>query len=266
MGINLDAIQKRLQEMQQTAKGGGNSGNKDLQWKPPVGKSQVRIVPYAFNKDNPFMELYFHYEIGKRTYLSPSSFGRPDPIVEFADKLKRTGDKEDWKLSRKIAPKFRVYAPVIVRGEEAEGVKFWGFGTKIYQDLMGVLVDPDYGDITDLMNGRDITIEHIAADKEGAFPSYSIRVKPNTTPATEDKAIANLIVNEQKEITALFEEPTYEELETALQNWLTPQGKEEGTVKAGSPVSSAPKASKVGDVKGAFESLFGDSESSDVPF
>jgi hypothetical protein len=49
MAINLDAIQKRLQEMQQTAKSGGNSGNKDLQWKPPVGKSQIRIVPYAFD-------------------------------------------------------------------------------------------------------------------------------------------------------------------------------------------------------------------------
>jgi len=265
MAINLDAIQKRLQEMQQSAKGGGNTGNKDLQWKPPVGKSQVRIVPYSHNKDNPFMELYFHYEIGKRTYLSPNSFGRPDPIAEFAEKLKRTGDKEDWKLSRKIAPKFRVYAPVIVRGEESEGVKFWGFGKTIYQDLMGFLVDPDYGDITDLMNGRDITVEHIPADKDGGFPNYSIRVKPNTTPATEDKAIANLIVNEQKEITALFEEPTYQELETALQNWLQPSSGDEGKVKAGTPISNAPKANTVSDVKSAFDNLFGN-EISDAPF
>ena len=57
-------------------------------------KHQVRIVPYKFNKDNPFIELTY-YNINNKTYLSPQSFGRPDPIVEFADKLKRMGDKDD---------------------------------------------------------------------------------------------------------------------------------------------------------------------------
>ena len=51
-----------------------------------TGKTQVRIVPYKFNKDNPFIELYFHYNINNKTYLSPQSFGRTDPIVEVDDK------------------------------------------------------------------------------------------------------------------------------------------------------------------------------------
>ncbi len=196
MAINLDAIKSRLQQMQKSASGG--SGISDYLWKPPVGKSQVRIVPYAFDKDNPFIEMYFHYEIGKRTIVSPTSYGRPDPIVEFAEKLKRSGNKDDFKLGKKIEPKFRCFAPVIVRGEEDKGVKFWSFGKQIYQELLSVISDPDYGDITDLMNGRDLTVEHIAAEKEGAFPSYTVRVKPNTTPATTDKEIAGSIVNGQK--------------------------------------------------------------------
>ena len=56
----------------------------DVFWKPPVGKTQIRIVPYQHNKDWPFQELYFHYEVGKKTMVSPSSYGRPDPILEFA--------------------------------------------------------------------------------------------------------------------------------------------------------------------------------------
>ena len=28
--------------------------------------------------------------------MSPMSFGRPDPVQEFADKLKSTGDKDEW--------------------------------------------------------------------------------------------------------------------------------------------------------------------------
>ena len=125
MALDLNAIKAKLNELQTSNKGGGDT---KLFWKPPVGKSQIRIVPYAFDKGNPFQELYFHYEIGKKTMISPSSFGRPDPILEFAEKLKKSGDKEDWKLGRKIEPKFRCYVPIIVRGAESEGVKYYAFG------------------------------------------------------------------------------------------------------------------------------------------
>ena len=53
-------------------------------WKPrKKGKTQIRIVPYKLQKDTPFIELFFHYDLGGKSYLSPTSFGRPDPIEEF---------------------------------------------------------------------------------------------------------------------------------------------------------------------------------------
>lgn len=256
MAINLDQIRERLQTMQQSSSNGGNSSAEFL-WKPPVGKTQIRIVPYAFDKNNPFIELYFHYEIGKRTMVSPTSFGRPDPIVEFAEKLKKSGDKEDWKLGKKIEPKFRVYAPVIVRGQEDQGVKFWSFGKQIYQELLGVIADPDYGDITDLMNGRDITIEHVAPEKEGAFPTYSVRIKPSQTPATTDKAIAEMIVNKQKNVTDLFKELSYEEMTGVLGKWLNPETNSSApTPKDSSSITNATTASNVSDINSAFDKLF----------
>lgn len=257
MAINLDAIKQRLQAMQQNNSSSGNN-SADHIWKPPVGKSQVRIVPYAFDKSNPFIEMYFHYEIGKRTIVSPTSFGRPDPIVEFAEKLKRSGDKDDWKLGKKIEPKFRVYAPVIVRGKESEGVKFWSFGKQIYQELLSVIADPDYGDISDIMGGRDLTVEHIAAEKEGAFPSYVVRVKPNTTPATQDKEVADMIVNKQKSITDLFKEMSYEEMTEVLEKWLNPETNASAPVansKSGA-ITSATTVSSVSDINSAFDELF----------
>jgi len=256
MAINLDAIKAKLQKMQQSTAGGSRAS--DFMWKPPVGKSQVRIVPYAFDKNNPFLELYFHYEIGKRTMISPISFGRPDPVVEFAEKLKKSGDKDDWKLGRKIEPKFRVYAPVIVRGAEHEGVKFWSFGKQVYTELLSVITDPDYGDITDLMNGRDVSVEHIAPDKEGGFPSFTVRVKPNTTPATTDKEIAESIVSNQKEITELFTEPTYEDMTDVLAKWLDPSTDtdDQGTKPAIKPIVGATTATNADDINSAFDSLF----------
>ena len=256
MAIDLDAIRSRLQTMQQSSTNGGNS-TADFFWKAPVGKSQIRIVPYAFDKSNPFIELYFHYEIGKRTMVSPISYGRPDPIVEFAEKLKKSGNKDDWKLGKKIEPKFRCYAPVVVRGQESQGVKFWAFGKQIFQELLGVISDPDYGDITDLMNGRDITIEHVAAEKEGAFPTYTVRVKPSQTPATSDKEIAEMIVNKQKNITEMFKENSYEEMTEVLGKWLNPETNESAPVPPqGSNISTATTATSVGDINSAFDALF----------
>ncbi len=186
--------------------------------------------------------------------LSPHSFGRPDPIMEFAEKLKKSGNKDDWRLGKKIEPKFRIYVPVVVRGQESEGVKFWSFGKQIYQELLGYIADPDYGDITDLMNGRDVTIEHIAAEKEGAFPTYTVRIKPTATPATTDKAIAELIVNGQKNITDIVKEPSYEDMTKVLEEWLNP-GSEQAAPKAG-PIKGATTAKKVDDISDAFSELF----------
>ena len=255
MALDLDAIKAKLSELQSSS--GGGKKNSDLFWKPPVGKSQVRIVPYAFDKSNPFQELYFHYEIGKKTMVSPTSYGRPDPIVEFSEKLKKSGDKEDWKLGRKIEPKFRCYVPVIIRGQESEGVKFYAFGKKIYQELLGVITDPDYGDITDLMNGRDVTIECVAPEKDGGFPTYTVRVKPNTSPATEDKSIAELIVNGQQDLSTLFTEMSYEDMKSELEKWLNPDGgSEESTTTKSAPIKGAKTANTTDDISAAFGDLF----------
>jgi len=255
MALNLDAIKAKLNQLNKT------DDKKNNVWKPEAGKTRVRIVPYVHRKDNPFLELYFHYDISKKSMLSPITFGNADPIVEFADKLKKTGDKEDWLMGRKIEPKMRTYVPVIIRGKESEGVKFWGFGKTIYTELLSIISDPDYGDITDLMNGRDIDVEFTPAEGAGAYPKTAIRVKPNTQPATEDKEIAQKIMN-QPEITDLFPEPSYDELEKALAEWMNPENADsdvEESEPASAPASapaSKPAATKVDNVADAFNDLF----------
>ena len=215
--MDISLALKRFQSLQ------NNTKKSDFIWKPANGQSVIRIVPYKFNKDNPFIELYFHYNINNKTYLSPASFGRPDPIVEFADKLKRTGDNDDWKAGKKMEPKLRTFCPVIVRGKESEGVKFWGFGKTVYQEILAYIADPDYGDITDPMNGRDIVLSVAPGEESGkTYPTTTLRIKPSTSKLSGDAELMKKLLDEQKEITELYQELSYAELKGVLENWLNP--------------------------------------------
>lgn len=213
--LDINKIKGKLASLSST-----NSKQAHL-WKPAPGKQVIRIVPYIYQLDNPFIELYFHYNFNNKSYLSPYSFGRPDPIVEFSDKLKSTGDKDEWRMGKKLEPKLRTYVPIIVRGEEGEGVKFWGFGKQVYQELLSIIADPDYGDITDYKTGRDITVEFKTAEESGKnFPETLIRIKPNPVVVTEDKKVIELLKN-QKNILDIFIEPSYDDLKNVLEKYLS---------------------------------------------
>ena len=245
--MDINAIKSRLNQLQNT------SSTANAFWKPQPGKSQIRITPYIENKDNPFVELFFHYSlVPKKTVLSPLSFGRPDPVQQFADKLKASGDKDEWIQGKRIEPKMRTFAPVIVRGEESEGVKWWGFGKTVYQELLAIIADPDYGDISDVMTGRDIVVERqTAAEAGNQYGKTTIRVKPNQTALVEDANLSDNLLKNQPNIVELYTEPSFDELKGHLQNFLNPSAAEETTSE---PEMVSTQASS--NVEDDFDKLF----------
>ena len=248
--MDISAIRKRLETLQTS-----NTRTSNL-WKPSPGKQVIRVLPYQHNKDNPFLELFFHYDLGGKTYLSPMTYGRPDPIEEFAQKLRSSGNKDDYQIARKLMAKMRTFAPIIVRGAEAEGVKFWGFGKMVYQELLSVIADPDYGDITDSMNGRDVTVEFVSAEDAGKnFPVTTIRVKPNQTPVTEDDKLLDKLLNEQPNMQEIYQEKSYDELTEVLNEWLTPS-EEESEGDSESVTTEVLSQKTVKDTSEAFDQLF----------
>ena len=252
--MDINAIKSKLTQLQST------TSTKDNFWKPEPGQQVVRIVPYKHNKDNPFIELYFHYNLGgNKTYLSPATFGRPDPVEEFSNKLKSTGNKDEWVQGKRLEPKMRTFVPVVVRGRENEGVKFWGFGKTVYQELLSVIADPDYGDITDAMNGRDIGIERqTPAEAGNQYGKTTVRVKPNQTKLVEDSEALENLLNNQANITELYTEPSYDDLKEALSNYLNPSEESESTTTETktTETTTTPVANKVSDTSDAFDQLF----------
>jgi hypothetical protein len=276
--MDLNAIKKRLNDMQSQANNqGGQKTN--LFWKPSVGKQLIRVVPSKYNKDFPFTEMKFYYGIGsKRVMASPSNWGEKDPIEEFAKKLRSTNDKENWRLAKKLDAKVRTFAPIVVRGQEDEGVKLWQFGKEVYQEFLNLAADDEIGDFTDIAQGRDIKLSTVGPESTGT-PYNKTSIGPSlkqTQLADTEDAVKQLLEN-QADPMKVFKPLTYDEMKASLQEWLSPEGEEEeGSIVKEPAVAfdSQPKSNYSLDTIPAkqtkadkFDDLFGDdNKTDDLPF
>ena len=217
MTLDIQAFRNKLNELK---KSGAAS---EIIWKPSPGSNQIRIVPLKGSPDNPFIELYFHY-LGGKTFLSPLSFDEPDPIAEFGEKLLSAGglSKEEWvEIKKKFTPSRRTFVPVIDRKKPENGVRFWAFGKTVYTDLLAVMADPEYGDITDLQSGRDIKVEFTPQEKSDTnFAKTSIRVSPKQTALSSDAEEMNKFLSEQPDLFSLYKKMSYQELEEVLDKFV----------------------------------------------
>ena len=223
--MDLNSIKSKLTALQSQGKSKEKVDYSKSLWKPKSeGKFTIRIVPSILDKKNPFKEVFVHYGISKFPIYALTNWGEKDPIVEFTKQLRQTSDKENWKLSKKLEPKMRVFAPVIIRGEEDKGVRLWEFGKEIYMQLLGIADDEDYGDFTDINEGRDFTLETVTGDIGGRQGlKSSIRVKPKTSKLCDDKEDIKTWLSEQPNILELQRKTDFDKLKEILQNFLNPE-------------------------------------------
>jgi len=275
--MNISEIKSKLQALQ-TQKNASSSGGstKDTFYRPGVGKEVIRMVPSKFNKSNPFSELYFHYGIHKFPMFSPINTGDKDPIVEFVKQLRETNDKDNWRLARKLEPKMRVFAPVIVRGKEDEGVKLWGFGKEIYMELLSMVEDEDIGDYTDIVTGRDLTLTTLDSSQTGTgYNKTTIRARTAETPLAENNEIVKSVLENQPDPMESFTMMEFDRMKEILHEYLAPSEEESDnpspTVAFDTPSSPTNKFSLEKQGKGTeskvdkFESLFNE-KADDLPF
>ena len=278
--MDLNVIKKRLESLNKQSTNSGGGG-KNLFWKPSVGKQLIRVVPSKYNKSNPFTEMKFYYGIGsKRVMASPANWGDKDPIVEFAKQLRNSNDKENWRLAKKLDAKVRTFLPIVVRGEESEGVKLWQFGKEVYQEFLNMAADDEIGDFTDIVEGRDIKLTTVGPEVTGTpYNKTSIGPSLKTTSLAEGEDLINSLLENQADPMKVFKPLTYDEMKEALQEWLSPEGENEGSISSEKPVpfdsdkkesnySLDTKPSVVKQSKSAkFDDLFGeDDKSDDLPF
>jgi hypothetical protein len=276
--MNLDAIKKKLESMQKTSNGGSNNNSSNVKrFKPTIGKQTVRVVPFKFNKEFPFTEMKFYYGIGsKKVIASPLNWGEKDPIAEFGKQLRGTNDKENWRLAKKLDPKTRIFAPVVVRGEESEGVQLWEFGKEIYEAFLQMAADEEVGDFSDIMSGRDIKLTTVGPESTGtAYNKTTIAPSMKTSPLSSDSTLMEKWLEEQENPKDMYKPLPFDTIKQALQEWLNPEEDEEFIASDGKlevvetkeepktnySLSSKPAAKK--SKSDQFDDLF---EDDDVPF
>jgi len=226
--MDINAIKQRLSSLQSSGAKKEKVDYSKYYWKPKAeGKYQIRVVPSVLNKSNPFQEVFVHYGFSKFPIYALTNWGEKDPIVEFAKSLRTTQEKENWQLAKKLDPKMRVFAPVVVRGEEEKGVRLWEFGKEIYMQLLGIAEDEDYGDFTDINEGRDFTVDVVTGDIGGRQGlKSSIRVKPKTSPLGSDKETIKMWLTEQPNVLELQRKTSFDDLKSILANFLNPEEEE----------------------------------------
>ena len=274
--MDLNAIKNRLEQMnKQTSNNSG--GGKSLFWKPSVGKEVVRVVPNKYNKQFPFTEMLFYYGIGQRVMASPQNWQEKDPIQEFTKQLRNSGDKENWRLAKKLDAKTRIFAPIVVRGQEDEGVKLWQFGKEVYQDFLNMAADEEIGDYTDIVGGRDIKLTTVGPEVTGTpYNKTSVGPSLKTSSLTGDDVTAKNILENQPNPLEVFKRFSFDEVKAALQEYLS-DGETQVSTTTTTTTQAAPApiannysldTNKSKSKADQFDDLFSDDKSKgdDLPF
>lgn len=187
MGIDLAKMKAKRDALE-------NRGNgKSSFWRPEDGETVIRILPTS--DGDPFKEFWFHYNLGKNPgFLSPKkNYGEDDPLNDFIRQLYNDGSDESVKMAKNLGARQRFFSPVLVRGEEEQGVRLWGYGKTAYKELLNLVLNPEYGDITDTSEGTDLVINY--GKPAGAqFPQTTItpRRRPSPLAETEDQISQHL--------------------------------------------------------------------------
>ena len=251
MAINIDKMKQRKAALD------SRGGNRDTFWRPQDGEQCIRIVPTA--DGDPFKDYWFHYNVGNNPgFLSPKkNFGEGDPLDDFVRKLFNEGTEESIKMAKSLMARQRFFSPVLVRGEEERGVRIWGYGKMVYEQLLNLVLNPEYGDITDTETGTDLVL-HYGKPQGASSPQTKLTPRRRSSVLCDDAVGGDERCVEMLEsipdFDTLFERKTPEDVGTLLDAFLLG---DESTSEEADSTTPPPSTDTVSSVDAAFNELMG---------
>lgn len=231
--MDLDKMKDKLDGL----KGDDDGDDNVLQnfWKPETdgGTHKVRIFPTE--DGDPFKEFDIHYldHPDHKPFMCPKrNFNEDCALCQVVSELYDKGDDDQ---ARDLSAASRVYSPVVVRGEEEEGVRWWNYSPTVEEQILEIVVDPEYGDVTDKEEGFDLKVKKEMSDQRingRRIPKTTVNASrfPSPTVSDEDDELDEDRFEEMKEgavdIRELLIRYDYEDTKEAFNDYMNRVEKE----------------------------------------
>lgn len=254
MALDISKLAERLAQLN---RGGGNNSSSMGFISIKDGRNVVRLLPKRAGDETSLFgeqEVFVHYGVGKSEtnkngsmVVCPTTYGddKKCPVCELAAELRRLSKKKDDsydKQARQVQRKKRVYYNGISREEDLSSYKYdadqkkWfkgdeeespikvlGTGIGVYKDVLKIICDPEYGDITDFDNGLDLIITKSGT---GFNTEYDVKTVRKETPAIPDDAPAELLESWKEalhDLSSLAKVKTYSEIASVMDGGVEPE-------------------------------------------
>lgn len=194
----MGSIGRRLQKVNKTRKGKASGPRTDMaavkrmmkglsggeKWFNPVdGENVIRILPADSTDGNFAYERSLHYGFRvdgqKKALPCMLTLGKDYcPACQLIAAYEDDTDDDIIALLRKIRPSKHYLMNVIDRNSRSI-IKIYSATPGAMRQILDVVADSDYGDVTDPEEGRDLKIKKSG---NGESTRYKVMVRPNVSP------------------------------------------------------------------------------------
>ena len=186
MALDLEFLKKEYDEaLKQT--GGGEF------WNPRENANLIRILPQKEGKLF-YKKVGVHFGLlgSGREFCPQESLGTPCPVCDVVKELYKVETPEAVRVVSNLRVQHKYLLNVLALDQDTVGVVQYLAGVKVWRDLLSIILDPDYGDITDAATGRNVVVEKIVPPGNKLKTEYKVRSKPDRTKIS-DPTILNSI-------------------------------------------------------------------------
>ena len=196
---------------------------------------RCRIKPVGAENEFGIEVRQFYLGSEIKGVISPITFGEPCSIMETFEELKASSDSDDVELANTFQPRSRYLISAVVY-KDTKGKKVDPDASKkmimltngMYEDLVDLFLDDEWGDFTDVEDGYDVKLSREGSGKTDTV--YSVKPMKNTPTPKEYRDDIDL----EEMVREMI--PTYEATEGFINQFLGDENndsdKEESEPKA----------------------------------
>lgn len=156
------------------------------------GPNIIRILPPFGNKTEAWKKYKNCFNVGPNRKQIIVAFDDNCFFKKHLDILYSSDNADAKAAADSMYPRNRVGLFVVARSphkQADEGLLFWETNINVYKDILTIIADPEYGDITDPVRGLDLSINYTPKEKTANhFPDWKVTPRRNSSPLAADPA------------------------------------------------------------------------------